>query len=116
MPWLAPVTIATEFDISILLHSKAQVSVADHDQLSASLVSLHGAVRLTDLVEAEDTNRLDVEPTGGCVLRDLLQRHVREREARRAEDETAEEGQIDAARHLQQRVEVGDRIEATQPA
>ena len=51
MPWLAPVTIATEFDISILLHSKAQVSVADHDQLSASLVSLHGAVRLTDLVE-----------------------------------------------------------------
>jgi len=43
MPWLAPVTIATEFDMSILLDAKAQVS----------------------------TNQLDVEPTGGCVFRDL---------------------------------------------
>ena len=33
-----------------------------------------------------------------------------------AEHEAAEERQVDAARHLQQRVEVGDRREAAQPA
>jgi hypothetical protein len=54
IPWLAPVTIATDLDISILLHSKAQVSVVDHDHLSVGLVGLHDAVRLTDLVEAEN--------------------------------------------------------------
>src|SRR5947209_16435148 len=69
-----------------------------------------------DLVEAEDPDRLDVEPAGRCVFRYLMKRHVRQREARRPEHEAAEESQIDAARHLQQRVEVGNRIETAEPA
>jgi hypothetical protein len=39
-------------------------SVVDYDHLAASFVGLHDAVRLTDLVEAEDLGRLDIEPTG----------------------------------------------------
>src|SRR5262249_53482999 len=96
--------------------SESWVSAVDHDHLSAGLVGLHDAVSFTDLVEAEDSDRLDVEPTGRGLGGDLLKGHVREREARRTEDEAAEEGQIDTARHLQQRVEVGDGIETAEPA
>jgi hypothetical protein len=42
-------------------------------------------------------------------------RHIRQGEARLPEHEAAEEGQVDAARHLEQRVEVGDRSETAQP-
>ena len=35
---------------------------------------------LTDLVEAEDPGRLDVEPTSRSVRRDLLKRHIGQRE------------------------------------
>jgi len=63
--------------------------VNDH-HLSASFVRLHHAVRLTDLVEAEDPGRLNVELAGGGIRRDLLERHVGERKARSAENEAAE--------------------------
>ncbi|MEJ1977159.1 MAG: hypothetical protein WDN49_14630 [Acetobacteraceae bacterium] len=69
-----------------------------------------------DLIEAEDPDRLHVEPAGSGVRGDLLQRHVRKRKARRAEHEAAKESQVNAARHLQQRVEVGDRVEPAEPA
>jgi len=59
---------------------------------------------------------IDIEPTGGCVFRNLLQRHIRERETRCSKHEAAEEGQADATRHLQQRVEIRDRIEPAEPA
>src|SRR5258708_3324782 len=86
------------------------------DHLAAGLVRLHDAVRLMNLAETEDPHRLDVEPTGRGVRGDLVKRHVRERKAGGSEHEAAEEGQIDAARHLQHRVEVGNGIETAKPA
>src|SRR5262249_5401533 len=50
------------------------------------------------------------------IIGDALQRNVGERKAGGSEHETAEEGQIDATRHLQERVEIGDRGEAAEPA
>src|SRR5579885_2392538 len=82
---------------------------------AAGVVGLHEAVRLADLVEAEGSHRLDVEPAGSDVCGDLLQPHVGERKAWSAEYDAAEEGQVDAARQLQQRVEVACRIESTEP-
>src|SRR5262249_44704476 len=73
-------------------------------------------MRLADLLEAEDSRRLYVEPTGSRVRSDPLQRHVREWKARRPEDEAGEEGEMDAARHLEERIEVGDRLETAEPA
>src|SRR2546427_2756119 len=86
------------------------------DHLAAGLVGLHHAVSFTDFVEAEDPRRLHVEPAGCGVPGNLLKRDVRERKAWSPEHEAAEESQIDAARHLQQRVEVGNRIETAEPA
>ena len=91
-------------------------SVVNDNHLAASLVGLHDSVSLTDLVEPEDPGRLDVEPAGRSVRSNLLKRHVRERKAWGAEHEAAEESQLDAARHLQQRVEVRNRIETAEPA
>src|SRR5262249_46836044 len=91
-------------------------SLVNDNHFAASLVFLHGAVRFADLVEPEDPGRLDVEPTRCSVRSNLLKRHVRERKARSSEHEAAEERQIDAARHLQQRVEVGNWLEAAEPA
>src|SRR5262249_11419687 len=94
----------------------AATSVVNDDHLSSSLVRLHDAVSFTDFIEAEDPGRLDVQPTRSGVGCDLLKRNVREREAWGSEDETAKKREIDAARHLEQRIEVGDRIETAQPA
>src|SRR5262245_4162960 len=87
-----------------------------HDHLSIGLIRLHDAMRLADLLEPEDARRLDIEPAGRSVRSNLLKRHIRERKAWSAEHEAAEESQIDTARHLQQRVEVGNWIEAAEPA
>src|SRR5262249_22146417 len=76
----------------------------------------HHSMRLTDLVESENAGWLRVVPAGGDIIGDALQRHVGERKAGGSEHETAEEGQIDATRHLQERVEIGDRGEAAEPA
>src|SRR5215469_2524939 len=59
------------------------------DHFAPSLVGLHHAVSLADLLEAEDSGGLDVEPTRCGVRRDLLQRHSASREARNSEDEAA---------------------------
>src|SRR5215472_9925018 len=48
----------------------------------------------------------------GSVIGDTLQRDVRKWKARGSEHEAPEERQIDATRHLQKRVEIGDRGEA----
>src|SRR5271165_2679702 len=90
--------------------------IVDDHHLSAGLVRLHGPMRLADLLEAEDARRLRLEAARRHVLGDLLQWDVGKREARGAEHEAAEEGQVNTARHLQERVEVGDRREPAQPA
>ena len=87
-------------------------AVDDHD-LAAGLVGLHDAMRLVDFLEAR---RLGPEPALRHLPRDVLERHVGQRETRRAEHEAAEEGEIDAARHLQERIEILDRREPAQPA
>ena len=46
------------------------------DHLAAGLVCLHHAVRLTNLLEAEDPGWLDVEPAGRGIRGNLLKRHV----------------------------------------
>src|SRR5262245_42571495 len=73
-------------------------------------------MRLADLLEAEYARRLCFETACGHLLREFLKRHVGQREARSSEHETAEESEIDTARHLQERIEVFDRCEPTQPA
>ena len=89
--------------------------VVDHDHLSAGFIRLHDAVGLLDIFEAEHSCWL--RPVTAClhIGRNTLQRNVRQGEARLPEHEAAEEGQVDTARHLQQRIEVGDRREAAQP-
>ena len=63
----------------------------DNDHLSTGLVGFHDAMGFTDLVEAKDPGRLDVEPTSRSVRRDSLKRHIGQREAWGAKDEAGEE-------------------------
>src|SRR5215510_10625380 len=86
-----------------------------NDHLSACLIGLHNAMRFVDLLEAKHAGWLCLEPARLHLSRDFCQRHVGQREALCAEHKTAEEGEVDAAGHLQQRVEVLDRGEAAQP-
>src|SRR5262249_59111343 len=73
-------------------------------------------MRFSDVLKAEHSGWL--RPKSACrhLFGDGLKRNVREGKLRRAEHETAEESQIDAACHLQERVEVGDGIQTAQPA
>ena len=48
----------------------------DHDHLAAGLVGLHDAVGFLDVLKAEDSDRLDVEPAGRGVRSDLLKWHI----------------------------------------
>src|SRR5215510_11657789 len=73
-------------------------------------------MRLPNVLEAEHSGWLGLVATCRHFFGDGLKRNIREGKPRRAEHETAEEGQIDAACHLQERVEVSDRGETTQPA
>src|SRR5262245_18665061 len=79
------------------------------------LVSFHHPMGLANVFEAEDARRLRIVAASGDVLSNTLKRHVRERKSRCSENEASEEGQIDAARHLQQRVEIRDRSQAAEP-
>src|SRR5215510_9680639 len=73
-------------------------------------------MRFPNVLKAKHSGWL--RPKSACrhFFGDGLKRNVREGKLRRAEHETSEEGQIDAACHLQERVEVSDRGETTQPA
>jgi hypothetical protein len=101
--------------VEIAVRRDHRVAEIDVVELFATLVGFHNAARLADLVETEDPHGLNVEPTGCGVRGDQSKRHVREPKARSTEHEAAEEGQIDAARRLQQRVEVVGRIETAKP-
>src|SRR5262249_32776242 len=72
-------------------------------------------MRFSDVLKAEHSGWL--RPKSACrhFFGDGLKRNVREGKLRRAEHETAEEAKVDAACHLQEWVEVGDRIETAQP-
>src|SRR5262245_55517085 len=72
-------------------------------------------MRLPNVLKAEHSGWFRLIAARSHLFGDGLKRNVREGKLRRAEHETAEEGKVDAARHLQERVEVGDRIEAAQP-
>src|SRR5215472_6479859 len=52
------------------------ISIEDHDHLAAGLVSLRDEVGVLDVLKAEDSDRLDVEPAGRSVRGDLLKWHV----------------------------------------
>src|SRR3954447_13687491 len=60
-------------DMSALLPRR---SIVDDHHLPAGLVRLHAAMRLADLLEAEDARRLRLQPARRHVLGDLLQRDV----------------------------------------
>src|SRR5438034_8986934 len=90
-------------------------SAVDDDHLSAGLIGLHDAMRFADLLEAKHAGRLCLEPARRHLARDFLQRHVGQWETWCAEHKTAEEREVNAAGHLQQRVEVLDRRESPQP-
>ena len=55
--------------MSALRAGSDPLGVNDH-HLAASVVGLHHAVRLTDLLEAEYPGRLNVEPAGRSIRRD----------------------------------------------
>src|SRR5260221_1268279 len=72
------VAMATDCASRFLRRSACNLSAVDDDRLSAGRIGLHDTMGFMDLVEAEDPDRLDVEPAGGGIGRDLLQRHIRE--------------------------------------
>ena len=53
-------------------------SIEDHNHLAGGLVGLHDAVRFLDVLKAEDSDRLDVEPASRGVRGDLLKWNVGE--------------------------------------
>src|SRR6476620_5201997 len=75
-----------------------------HHHLPAGLTGVHDAMRFADVLKAEHAAWLGLELARRNLLRDVLQRHVREWETRLTEHEAAEESEIDAARHLQERM------------
>src|SRR5262245_22550518 len=92
------------------------MTVHDHNHFPLGLVRLHHSMRLADLLELENARWLRLVPAGGDIIGDALQRNLGEGKAGGSKHETAEEGQIDATRHLQERIEIGDRGEAAEPA
>src|SRR5262245_4477015 len=72
-------------------------------------------MRLPNVLKAEHSGWVRLIAPRRHLLGDGLKRNVREGKLRGAEDEAAEEGKVYAACHLQERVEVGDRIETAQP-
>src|SRR5262245_19606899 len=92
-----------------------EMSIDHYYHFATSLIRLHHAMRFLDLVEAEDSRWFDVESTSCSVRGDLAKRDVGEWEAWRTEHKASEECQVNPTRHLQQRVEISDRIETAQP-
>jgi hypothetical protein len=78
----------------------------DNDHLLLGLVRVHYPVSLADVFELKYPRRFRLVPAGRHVACNHLQRNVRQRESRRPEHEAAKERKVDAARHLQERVEV----------
>src|SRR5262245_38120092 len=73
-------------------------------------------MRLSNVLKAKHSGWFRLIAAFRHLFGDGLKRNVREGKLRRTEHETAEEGKVDATCHLQEWVEVGDRIQAAQPA
>src|SRR5262249_45100722 len=67
-----------------------------------------------DFLEAEHPGRLGLILASSHSIYDLLERNIRHGEFRRAENEAAEETEVNSTWHLQQRVEGSDRSKAAQ--
>src|SRR6201999_2131515 len=67
------------------------LSFHDDNHFTAVFAGFHGAVCFVNLAEREDTRRGCLESSRGHLGCDVLKRNVRQREARSAEDEAAEE-------------------------
>jgi len=89
----------------------AALAVNNND-LPFGLVSFRHPMSLTDLLKPERPNRLDVQSARSSVSSDLPKRHVRKGKSRSSENKACEECQVDATCHLQQRVEIADRIQS----
>src|SRR5262245_23736788 len=99
------------FDIAI----DADLDSEKYNNLPDRLIGFHKSVRLSNVIKAEHSGWLRLIAACRHLFGDGLKRNVREGKLRRPEHETAEEGEVDAACHLQEWVEVGDRIETAQP-
>jgi hypothetical protein len=88
----------------------------EHHHFATGLVRFHHPVRFPNILEAEHSRWFRFIATSGHLIGDGLKWNIRQREARFAEHKTAEEAEVDTARHLQQRVEVGHRIKPSQKA
>jgi hypothetical protein len=93
-----------------------RVSSETHNELPVRFIGFHHSMCLPNVFKAEHSGWLHLIAACRHLFGDGLKRNVRERKLRCAEHKAAEESQIDAACHLQERVEVGDRSETAQPA
>src|SRR5262245_13790236 len=73
-------------------------------------------MRLTDLLEAENPGWLRPEPPGGHLFGNLLERNIGQWKLRSAEHRAAKLAQANAAGHLKERVEIGNRRQTAKPA
>src|SRR5262249_24019127 len=104
-------------DGSVATHPATAHTLIENDHhLATCFVFLHDAMGFADFVKREDASRLCLEATRRHVLGNFLERDVGEREARGAEDEAAEEGQVDAAGYLQEGVKFFARPRPSDPA
>src|SRR4030095_8947057 len=93
-----------------------RVSSKTYDKFPLRLIGFHHSMCLPNVFKAEDSGWLRLVAACRHFLGNRLKRNVREGKPRRAEHKAAEDSQIDAACHLQERVEVGDWSETAQPA
>jgi hypothetical protein len=73
-------------------------------------------MRFPNVFKAKYSGWFCFTATGGHLIGDGLERNIGQRKPRIAEHKTAKEAEVDTARHLQQRVEVGHRIKPSQKA
>src|SRR5262245_60938250 len=96
------------------LSSSSRLLCACDDELARRLALLDQAVRLRDLLEGEHTRGPGLVVAGLDLLDDLLEGDRRERERLGAELEAAEEAELDAARHVDEREEAVEGSEAAE--
>jgi hypothetical protein len=90
-------------------------SVERDDELAAGLACVNESMGFGDLLEREDASWFGVEHASLGLLDELLEGHVGDREVLVAERERAGEGaQLNAAREVEQGVEVRDRLESAE--
>src|SRR5262245_14931996 len=92
------------------------ISSETYDKLPDRLIGLHQPMRLPNVLKAKHSGWLRLIAACRHLFGNGLKRNVREGKLWRAEHEAAEEGKVDATCHLQEWVEIGDRIETTQPS